>query len=745
MALEESDSPLPAISTLTLPVEGMTCASCVRRVEKALGKVRGVDSVSVNLATEAATVTFDPEQASFDGLSAAVEKAGYVLRRRGGDQEHDMPADEAETSPGERQKQLFFLSAALTVPVMVLSMLPMTAALPPPAAQWLNLLLLLLTTPVLFVAGRQFFVAAWKGLWHATADMNTLVAIGTGTAFAASTATVAYQLSTPGHQTPGHVYFDTSATIITLILLGKWLEARAKYRATTALRALFSLQPTVATVVRGEAEEEIPVTHLLPGDLLRVRPGDRIPVDGIIAEGASSVDESMMTGESLPVEKSPGSKVMSGTLNRQGSLLFRATAVGQETVLAQIIRMVERAQAEKPPVQRIADAIASVFVPAVMVAALATFLGWYFAAGEPAATALTRAIAVLIIACPCALGLATPTAIIVGTGTGATQGIYVKNSEALERARKVRTIVFDKTGTLTHGNPVVTDVITLDTSRDYVLATAASVERLSEHPLASAIVGAAQEAAAAIPAATGFHAVPGEGIEGTLEGEQVLAGSGAFLRSHGVDTGALDAEAVRLAGEGKTVVHVCRAGRLQGLIALADTLRPEAPDTIARLRAMGLRTVLLTGDGERIAAAVGKAAGVDEVVSGVLPAGKAEYIRQRRRRGHSVAMVGDGINDTPALAQADLSIALSSGTDAAMETADITVMSSDLRAVPRAIELSQRTVRIIRQNFFWAFFYNVVGIPLAAFGLLHPMVAALAMAFSSVSVVTNSLRLRHLS
>ncbi len=735
---------LPAISTLTLPVEGMTCASCVRRVEKALGKVEGVGQVSVNLVTEAVTVTFDPAQASFDRLSAAVEAAGYTLRRQETGKESDRQAGQSEGDPGGRQKGRFLLSLALAAPVMILSMLPMIGVVSHGGERWLNLILLLLTTPVLFVAGRHFFVAAWKGLWHGAADMNTLVAVGTGTAYVASAWMVVQALGGERIAGTGHVYFDTSATIITLILLGKWLEARAKHRATTALRALFSLQPTVATIVRAESEEEIDVSALLPGDVLRVRPGERIPVDGMITEGSSSVDESMMTGESIPLEKGPGGRVLSGTLNRQGSFLFRATAVGQETMLAQIIRMVDRAQAEKPPVQRIADSIAAVFVPAVMLVALGTFIGWYVGAGETAGIALTRAIAVLIIACPCALGLATPTAIIVGTGAGATRGIYVKNTEALEHARSVRIMVFDKTGTLTVGAPAVTDVSSVHGSHHDVLAIAASVERLSEHPLSSAIVAAAQNAGTIIPAATHFRATAGEGIEGTVEGEQILAGSSAFLRTRGVDTGAFDEEAARHAGEGKTVVFVSRAGRLQGMIALADGLRPEAADTIARLRAMGLTTVLLTGDSQRVAAAIGKAAGVDEVVAGVLPAEKAEYIAQRRQTGEKVAMVGDGINDTPALAQADLSIALSSGTDAAMETADITIMASDLRAVPQAILLSRRTVRIIRQNFFWAFVYNVVGIPLAAFGLLHPMLAAMAMAFSSVSVVSNSLRLRHL-
>lgn len=740
----EPDQGQPVVSTLTLPVEGMTCASCVRRVEKALGRVGGVGRVSVNLATEAVTVSYDPSQVSFEGLSAAVGEAGYTLQR----QIHTpgLAAGQAREPeiPGARQKRLFVLSAVLASPVMILSMLPMFGLVSHTQERWLNLLLLALTTLVLSVAGRQFFVAAWKGARHRTVDMNTLVAVGTGTAYVASVVITLQAFLGPPHAHAGHVYFDTSATIIALILLGKWLEAGAKHRASTALRALFSLQPDVATIVRDSTEEELPVSNLLPGDILRVRPGGRIPVDGLITAGNSSIDESMMTGESLPVEKSPGSKVLAGTVNRHGSFLFRATAVGGETVLAQIIRMVDRAQAGKPPVQRIADSIAAVFVPAVMGIALATFLGWYILAGVPLAVSLTHAIAVLIIACPCALGLATPTAIIVGTGAGASHGIYVKNAEALERARTIHTIVFDKTGTLTSGAPAVTDVLDVGGSRSGLLTLAASVEQLSEHPLAAAIVAGAGESGMPIPAAGDFRATPGGGIEGTVNGERVHVGSSAFLHAEGIDTGIMDEHAARLSGEGKTVVFVSCGGRMRGLIALADRLRPEAAGTIARLHAMGMKTVLLTGDTERVAAAIGKAAGVDEVIAGVLPAEKADHIRKLQEQGQRVAMVGDGINDTPALAQADLSIALSSGTDAAMETADITIIAANLFAVARAVTLSRRTVRIIRQNFFWAFVYNVVGIPLAALGLLHPMLAALAMAFSSVSVVSNSLRLRRI-
>jgi Cu+-exporting ATPase len=570
--------------------------------------------------------------------------------------------------------------------------------------------------------------------------MNTLVAVGTGSAFLYSAAVSLLPLQP--HDASPHVYFDTAATIITLILFGRFLEHRAKRRASDAIRQLMALRPPSATVVRDGSEVVIPVDEVRAGDLLRVKPGERVPVDGTVVDGFTAVDESMISGESLPVEKRTGDRVVGGTIARDGSILFRATAVGKDTVLARIVQLVEEAQGSKAPVQALVDRVAGIFVPVVIGVALLTFAGWYVVAGAGLATSLVNFVAVLVIACPCALGLATPTAIMVGTGAGARQGILIRNAESLERIHEVDTIVLDKTGTLTEGRPVLTDLVAINGGTETVLLqTAASLESRSEHPLALAVVNEARRRGVVIPEAADFRALSGSGVTGTVDGHAVAIGNAAMLRDLGISSGGEEA-AGRLSGEGKTALFVASDGRVIGVLAVADTLKEDAARSVRRLRDLGLTVVMLTGDHPNAARHIAAEAGIDRVEAEVLPDQKVFRIRQLQREGRRVAMVGDGINDAPALAQADVGIALGTGTDIAMESADLTLVNGDLRGVGRAIRLSQRMMRTIRQNLFWAFVYNSVGIPLAAFGLLNPMIAAAAMAFSSVSVVGNSLRLR---
>jgi len=712
------------IETLTLPVEGMTCASCVARVEKALAGVPGVSGASVNLATEQATVRFDPAHVSVQDLVRAVEESGYTLQVAQGE-----PRDDERSL-----RRDLLVSLLLTLPVMVLSM-----ASPLPAAQT-NLLLLLLTAPVLLIPGSRFFRGFLAATRHRTADMNTLVAVGTGSAFLYSA--VVSVLPAAQHGSGAHVYFDTAATIITLILLGRFLERRAKRRASDAIHQLMALRPPSATVLRGGTEETVPVEQVSPGDLVRIKPGERIPVDGTVVEGSTAVDESMISGESLPVEKHPGDSVIGGTIARDGSVLFRATAVGRDTVLARIVRLVEEAQGSKPPVQALVDRIAAVFVPVVIGVALATFVAWYALAGAGLAASLVNFVAVLVIACPCALGLATPTAIMVGTGAGARQGILIRNAESLERLREVETIVLDKTGTLTVGRPLLTDVLPLrGSTEDDLLRRAASLEARSEHPVALAILEEARRRGIAFPPAEGFRALSGAGVTGTVESRPAAIGNATMMRELGIPDGGGE-EAERLSAEGKTALFVASGGVVIGLLAVADALKKDSPAFVRGLRDLGLSVVMLTGDHPSAARRIAAEAGIDRVEADVLPDQKASRIRELQREGHRVAMVGDGINDAPALAQADVGIALATGTDIAMESADLTLVHGDLGGVGRAIRLSRRMMRTIRQNLFWAFVYNCVGIPLAASGLLNPMIAASAMALSSVSVVGNSLRLR---
>ena len=723
----------PPAEKQTLDLQGMHCASCVARIERSLKKVAGVEEAAVNLATNRASVTYDPAQTSLAALIAAVEKAGY-----GATPVTETRPKEAE-APGRDAALLNLVgAAALTLPVLVLSMAGMgMAGMGRPA--WAEWVFAALTTAVVFGFGRQFFAGAWNALRHGgAATMDTLVALGASAAYFSSLAELIW---TPRPQ----VYFETAATIVTLILLGRWLEARAKRRATDTIQSLIALAPKTARRVAGDgSEQDVPVEALRPGDILRVRPGEKVAVDGVVTGGASAVDEALLTGESLPAEKTVGDTVIGGTLNKSGTLLYRASATGADTTLAHMVRLVEEAQGSKAPVQRLADAVSAVFVPAVLGIALITFLIWFFGLHAGVVGALAPAVAVLVIACPCALGLATPTAIMVGVGRGAALGILIKNGEALERAHTIGRVVFDKTGTLTEGKPALTDVVLHDgLDRRGLLRLAAAAERGSEHPLGRAIVEGA-DAEGLVGDAETFTSLAGSGVRASVEGRDVLVGTAALLRESGVVVPeAAEVDMARLEAEGKTSILVAVGGVEAGLLAVADTVRPGAKDAVARLHRMGLSVALLTGDSPRVADAVAAEVGIHEVEAGVRPDGKAAAIKGRQDGGRvRVAMVGDGVNDAPALAQADLGIAMGKATDVAMAAADITLLRADLNGVADAILLSRRTMKIIRQNLFWAFIFNIVGIPLAALGLLNPMLAALAMAGSSVTVVTNSLRLK---
>jgi Cu+-exporting ATPase len=741
--------------TVNLPVEGMTCASCVLRVEKALRSVEGVQDAAVNLASEKARITYDPAIASVQTLRKAVEDTGYTLvvpdeTPKGTKGIAGAAPDTGSPARPEAFRKLksdAILSAVLTLPIMVLGMVSMSdwyMRQAPLSMETTNRILFLLTSTVMFIPGRRFFNSLWTNIRHRTADMNTLVAVGTGAAYLYSTLVVLFPDLLGAIGKTHEVYFDTAATIITLILFGKLMEASAKRRASDAIRKLLALQPSVARALRNGMETEIPIADVVVGDVILVRPGERIPVDGVITRGFSVIDESMMTGESLPVEKKEGERVVGGTVNLNGSMEFRTTAIGKDSVLARIIRMVEDAQGSKAPVQSLADKIASVFVPAVIAIAVITFVLWYTVGGLAFTPALINFIAVLIIACPCALGLATPTAIMVGTGVGARMGILIRDAESLERTREVRTVVFDKTGTLTMGKPEVTSVVPLNgTTATHLVTMAASVERLSEHPLARAIIRSAERDGIQLEESGAFQSITGLGVAGDIKGTPVIVGNLLFMKEYSVQRSPeAEAEVARAAARGETSVVVAIDGTVAGVIAMGDTLRPTSPDAIRALQGMGLETILLTGDNEITAKVIAARAGIDTVIAGVLPEQKAEQIKALQRRGKVVAMVGDGINDAPALAQADIGIAIGTGTDVAMETAGITLMNGDLSGVARAFRLSGRTLRTIKQNLFWAFIYNIIGIPLAALGMLNPMLAAFAMAFSSVSVVSNSLRLK---
>ena len=747
------------LARITIPVTGMTCASCVGRVERALKKVPGVLEARVNLATEKAAVGYLAGEVEPRELEKAVEGAGYGVIR-----EEESSVEDSHEREYSKLRADFLLAAALTALIILGSLPHMFGFMLPVPRGWLNFGLLLLATPVQFWAGWRFYRGAWSALKHGQANMNTLVVMGTSAAYLYSAvATLAPGLFAAGR---ADVYFDTSALIITLILLGRLLEARAKGRTNEAIKKLAGLQARTARVVREGEEVDVPVEDVEVGDVLVVRPGEKIPVDGRVLSGESAVDEAMLTGESIPVTKRAGDEVIGATMNTSGSFRFTATKVGEDTALYQIMRLVEEAQGSKAPIQRLADRISGVFVPAVIGVAAVTFVVWLLFGPEPALTfALLNMVAVLIIACPCAMGLATPTSIMVGTGKGAESGILIKGGEALEGAHKLDTVVLDKTGTLTRGTPELTDVVVEDgIDEEELLRLVASVERTSEHPLGEAIVRGARHRGLPLAEVDAFEAVSGGGIRARVEGRRVLVGSRRFLSESGVPEHGLLPQGEELAREGKSPIFVAVDGEPAGLVALADVAREESQEAVDRLHALGLEVAMLTGDNRRTAEAIARKLGVDRVVAEVRPEDKANEVKRLQSEGKKVGMVGDGINDAPALARADVGIAIGTGTDVAMEAADLTLISGDVRGVARAIGLSKATVRNIKQNLFWAFAYNVALIPVAAgvlyplfsdgsvpeilrpvlgeYGFLNPVLAAAAMALSSVTVVSNALRLR---
>jgi len=709
----------------------------------------------VNLATERARVSFDPARTDFDALRASVAAAGYELAAlpapgEEGPVANGPDAAEATRASEERLTRLkLVVGAVLSVPVLLGSMVEFF----PWAPAWLrsHWTLLVLATPVQFWVGEHFHRGFLHDLRYRSASMSTLVSIGTNAAYFFSLAVTVWPQAFMGvtHAT-SMTYYDVSAVVITLVVLGRWLEARARGRTSDAIRRLMSLTPRTARVVRDGVDVDVATGAVQVGDLVRIRPGERIPVDGMVVDGTSTVDESMLTGESLPVEKAPGASVAAGTVNRTGSFVFRASRVGSETTLARITQLVAEAQGSRAPIQRLADRVAAVFVPIVLIIAAITFFIWLLVGSEPRALmALTAAVTVLVIACPCAMGLATPTAIMVGTGMGAQHGVLIKSATALELLHRVRTMVFDKTGTLTVGRPEVTDVVSVEGHEDDALAMAAAAEQASEHPLGEAIVRRAKDRGVALPPIESFETVPGQGVDALASDGRILLGNRTLMEARGIDLGPWAARAETLAANGKTVMYLAFAGRLAALIAAADVLKPEAAATVTALRTLGLEVVMLTGDNRLTADAIARQAGIERVHAEVLPEDKGRAVAELRGEGHLVAMVGDGINDAPALAQADVGIAMGSGTDVAIEAADVTLMRGDLRGVVAAVELSRRTIRVIKQNLGWAFGYNIVLVPVAAgvlypvWGmLLSPILAGAAMAFSSVSVVTNSLRLK---
>lgn len=766
-----SSAPETEAERLDLPVTGMTCAACANRIERVLNRQPGIQQANVNFATSRATVAYDPDRTSVPQIAQVVEDAGYgvVLPKpaetvvehtpEGATDDDARVEDEIEKAHAAEYADLrrrFIVAVVFALPVLVLAMSHGRLHF-----QGMEALQLLLTAPVVLYSGALFYRNAWAALKHRAADMNTLIAVGTGAAFAYSTlATLFPSLFTSASNHQAHteaamgapVYFEAAAVIIALVLLGRLLEARAKGRAGEAIRRLIGLQPKTARVLRDGRETDIPLAEVRVGDTILVRPGEKVAVDGVITDGASALDESLLTGESMPVEKQVGDTVYGATLNTTGAFRFRATHIGKDTALAQIVRLVREAQGNKAPIARLADVISGIFTPVVLGIAAVTFIAWFLLgpAESRLSLALMNAVAVLIIACPCALGLATPTAILVGTGKGAEKGILIKGGAALERAGAVTTVVLDKTGTVTQGRPALTDLLTIRTvSEAELLHLAASAERGSEHPLGAALVRAAEERSLALADATHFRALAGHGIEATVEGHTILLGNTRLMTERGISVDALISQAEALAAAGKTPLYAALDGALAGLLAVADPVKTESLEAIASLQRLGMEVLLLTGDNRRTAEAVAKQVGVDRVLAEVLPEGKAAEIERLQSEGKTVAMVGDGINDAPALARADIGIAIGTGADVAIEAADITLIRADLRGVVTAIALSRATLRTIRQNLFWAFVYNTVGIPVAA-GLLYPwtgwllspILASAAMSLSSVSVIANSLRLR---
>lgn len=741
----------------TFKLRGMSCASCASNIEEAIRSVPGVDACNVNFGAEQAAVTYDPKQTSLAHIQSAVDEAGYTAQPL----QDDVlaPEDDAERREraAENRKLTRKVVTSLTIGgVLVIGSLPAMTGLPIPfIPMWLHnpWLQLVLTAPVLVWAGNSFFINAWKALKRHSATMDTLVAVGTGTAYLYSLFPTFYPQWFTAQGLRPDVYFEAAAVIIALILLGRLLENRAKGQTSEAIRKLMGLQAKTARVIRGGQEIDIPIAEVVLGDVILVRPGEKIPVDGEIIEGASTLDEAMVTGESVPVQKSVGGEVIGATLNKTGSFKFRATRVGKDTFLAQIVKLVQQAQGSKAPIQRLADQVTAWFVPAVIALAILTFVFWYNVMGN-VTMALITTVGVLIIACPCALGLATPTSIMVGTGKGAENGILIKGADSLELAHQIQTIVLDKTGTITQGKPTVTDYVTVNGMANgnelILLKLAGSLERNSEHPLAEAVVQYAQAQGVTLSDARDFEAVAGSGVQGSVDGKWVQIGTHRWMQELGIHTESLEQQWDRLEYLGRTVVWMAVDGRVEAIMGIADAVKPSSQNAIRTLQRMGLEVVMLTGDNRRTAEVIAREVGINRVLAEVRPDQKVAQVESLQREGKVVAMVGDGINDAPALAQADVGMAIGTGTDVAIAASDITLISGDLHGIVTAIQLSRATMQNIRQNLFFAFIYNVAGIPIAAgilypiFGwLLSPIIAGAAMAFSSVSVVTNALRLRN--
>ena len=738
----------------TIKINGMTCAACASRIEKVVGRIDGVQEINVNFATERLSVDIDPAKTNMEAVGAAVRKAGYdyeTIKKTAVDEDKIKKEKEISTM----YKKLV-VAMAFALPLLYIAMGPMLPLGGLPIPEIINpdtnplnfaLTQLVLLIPIL-IAGNRFYKVGFRAIKLLSPNMDSLVAIGTSAAVIYSLYST-YMIAQGDHMAAHNLYYESAGVIIALVMFGKYLEAVSKGKTGDAIKKLMGLAPKTAIVIKDNQEIEIPIEEVLPGDHIVVKPGGKIPVDGIVVSGNTSIDESMLTGESMPVSKKEGDGVFAATINTTGVIQFKATKVGSDTALAQIIKLVEDAQGSKAPIAQMADVVSGIFVPVVVIIATLSLIGWMLA-GYSFAFAIKTFISVLVIACPCALGLATPTAIMVGTGKGAENGILIKGGEALETTHKIQTIIFDKTGTITEGKPEVTDVIAASMEEDRLLQLTASAEKSSEHPLGEAIVkGAADKNIELLPV-TEFDSITGQGIRVKIEDMELLAGNLRLMEANKIDIGHLQADADRLAGEGKTPMYIAIDQRAEGIIAVADVVKKSSKAAIKKLQDMGIEVAMITGDNKRTAEAIGKQVGISRILSEVMPQDKADEVKKIQAEGKSVAMVGDGINDAPALAQADVGIAIGSGTDVAIESADIVLMHSDLMDVPTAIQLSKATIRNIKQNLFWAFAYNTAGIPLAAgllyiFGgpLLNPMFAAAAMSLSSVSVVTNALRLKY--